>query len=81
MATMNLTLPDELMDFVNAQAESRGLISPADYLNQLIRLERDRVTFSASIQQGIASGVAGEMDADFFESLEQHIRDTAAGRE
>jgi antitoxin ParD1/3/4 len=78
MATMNLTLPDELMDFVNAQTESSGLVSPDDYLNRLIRLERDRVTFIASIQQGIASGVAGEMDAAYYESLEQHIRDAAA---
>jgi hypothetical protein len=81
MVTMTLILSDELMDFVNAQTESVGASSPGDYLNRLVRRERDRMAFRTSLQQGIASGVAGEMDATFFESLEKHINDTAARRE
>jgi len=37
MATMNISLPDELRDFVNEQVAESSYTSTSEYLRQLIR--------------------------------------------
>jgi antitoxin ParD1/3/4 len=41
MATMNVSLPDELKSFVDQQVAAHGYASTSEYLRNLIRKQRD----------------------------------------
>ena len=41
MATMNISLPDELKQFIDAQVSEHGYGSTSEYLRDLIRKQRD----------------------------------------
>lgn len=42
MATMNVSLPEELKKFVEAQVDEHGYISSSEFVRELIRREQDR---------------------------------------
>jgi antitoxin ParD1/3/4 len=62
MATMNISLPDPMKDWVNAQAESGRYANASDYVRDLIRQDQERADkvrqLQALIDQGLASGVS-----------------------
>lgn len=53
---MNISLPDDMKDFVDQQVRARGFMSSSEYIRDLIRHERELAEFRAKIQDGIASG-------------------------
>ena len=42
MATMNISLPDELKQFVDAQVSEHGYGSTSEYLRDLVRRDKER---------------------------------------
>ena len=60
MATMNISLPEQMKDFVDSEVESRGYSNVSEYVRQLIRIEKERKTVLAEVQalldEGEASG-------------------------
>lgn len=62
MATMNISLPDPMKDWVNAQAESGRYANASDYVRDLIRQDQERADkvrqLQALIDQGLASGIS-----------------------
>ena len=62
MATMNVSLPDPMKQWVEAQARSGRYSNASDYVRDLIRRDQERTTqiarLQAAIQDGIDSGVA-----------------------
>ena len=42
MATMNISLPDPMKDWVNAQTESGRYANASDYVRDLIRQDQER---------------------------------------
>jgi antitoxin ParD1/3/4 len=71
MATLTITLPDELKEFVEAQAARDGFGSPDEYLAALLRQTRHRIAkleLDAKLIEGLDSGPATPMtDADWDE--------------
>ena len=68
MATMNVSLPDQMKVWVEAQAESGRYANASDYMRHLIRLDQERTAKTAALQhlitEGLASGVSGrDLDA------------------
>ncbi|UEM06916.1 type II toxin-antitoxin system ParD family antitoxin (plasmid) [Skermanella rosea] len=63
MATMNVSLPDPMKDWVEAQARSGRYSNASDYVRDLIRKDQERVGRLAELQglidEGIASGTSG----------------------
>lgn len=70
MATMNVSLPDPMKAWVEAQAKDGRYSNASDYVRDLIRRDQDRQQAIAELQQlvdeGIASGPARRLDVEAF---------------
>lgn len=62
MATMNVSLPDPMKDWVEAQARTGRYSNASDYVRDLIRRDQERAGKLAELQglidEGLASGVS-----------------------
>jgi antitoxin ParD1/3/4 len=74
MTTMNISLPDDMKAFVEAEAKSNGYMSASEYIRNLIREQKEIADFRAMVQEGLDSE-AMPLDAGFFEDLRQRVRD------
>jgi antitoxin ParD1/3/4 len=66
VATMNISLTDELRDFVEQQVREKGFTSSSEYLRQLIRENRDLESFKAMIDGDAKAPIMGKADAGYF---------------
>ena len=71
MATMNVSLPDPMKSWVEAQAQSGKYGNASDYVRDLIRRDQDRqekiAQFQKLIDEGLKSGVSSRSMADLLE--------------
>lgn len=62
MATMNVSLPDPMKDWVESQAKSGRYSNASDYVRDLIRRDQERAGKLADLQklltEGLESGVS-----------------------
>ena len=80
MATMNVSLPTDLKEYVEGRVGAGSYQSSSEYVRELIRKDQEVQRFRALIGQGIDSPVEGEADGQFFDELRQQIRDRAGTR-
>lgn len=70
MATMNVSLPDPMKVWVEAQTKDGRYSNASDYVRDLIRRDQERQRAVVEIQQlvdeGLASGVATDFNFDAF---------------
>lgn len=78
MTTMNISLPDSLKAFVDAEVDRRGFGTSSEYIRSLIRLEQDRAALRQLLLDGAAAPVDGTFDAAYFDRLRAEIRDQQA---
>ena len=71
MATMHISLPEELKSFVDEQVSDRGYGTNSEYVRDLIHRERLRTM----ILDGMNSPIAGYADEAYFDGLRQRILD------
>ncbi|WEG07860.1 type II toxin-antitoxin system ParD family antitoxin [Microbacterium horticulturae] len=71
MTTMNISLPDELKEFVEAQVSERGYGTNSEFVRDLIRREQSRARVRALVVEGMASPEGSEMDAAYFDRLRE----------
>jgi antitoxin ParD1/3/4 len=68
MATMNVSLPDAMKEWVEAQARSGHYSNASDYVRDLVRRDQERARVIAELQtlisQGIDSGVSDRSMGD-----------------
>ena len=68
MATMNVSLPDPMKAWVEAQTKDGRYSNASDYVRDLIRRDQDRNDKIAAMQrlvtEGLESGVAEDFDMD-----------------
>jgi antitoxin ParD1/3/4 len=66
MATMNISLPDPMRDWVETQIEGGRYSNNSDYMRDLIRKDQERndklKALQSAITQGIDSGESGMLD-------------------
>ena len=83
MATMNVSLPDPMKDWVEAQAKSGRYSNASDYVRDLIRRDQERADKLAELQEllteGLESGVSDRTMEDVLKTARQRAR-TARGR-
>lgn len=80
MATMNISLPDELKQFVDEQVAEHAYGSSSEYLRELIRRQRDVERLRVMLLEGANSGPATPMEPDFFDKMRMRARSRAATR-
>lgn len=69
MATMNISLPDALKDFVERQVEGRHFSTSSEYVRELIRKDQERMELRALLLDGAASEPGARADAAYFHRL------------
>ncbi len=58
MATMNVSLPAPMTDWVEAQAETGRYSNSSDYVRDLIRRDQERQDKIAQMQRSVDEGLA-----------------------
>jgi antitoxin ParD1/3/4 len=68
MATMNVSLPEAMKDWVEAQSRSGRYSNASDYVRDLIRRDQDRAAqiarMQALVSEGLESGVSDRSMAE-----------------
>jgi antitoxin ParD1/3/4 len=73
MTSMNVSLPKELKEYVEAQTKS-GYSTPSEYVRELIRGDQKRRAkekLEALLLEGLNSGDSIPVDAKFWSDLKQ----------
>lgn len=75
MATMNISLPDPMKIWVEAQAETGRYSNASDYVRDLIRRDQERAGKIAALQklltEGIESGISEYSLDDIIKELDR----------
>jgi antitoxin ParD1/3/4 len=76
MATMNVSLPDQMKDWVEAQAKTGRYSNASDYVRDLIRRDQERREAVAEIQQAVDEAIASGAPEPFdFKSFKARMRE------
>lgn len=59
MATMNISLPDQMKDWVEQQVATGRYANASDYMRDLVRRDEERSKKLAAFQREIDRGIAG----------------------
>jgi len=80
MTTMNISLPDEMKAFVEAQMATEGYASASEYVRALIREAQKRQAkqeLEAKLLEGL-QGPAVELTREDWDSIEQEAHERFA---
>lgn len=78
MATMNVSLPDPMKDWVEAQATTGRYANASDYVRDLIRRDQDRLAKIAELQRLVDEGLASGISTRTPDEIRQLGRDRLA---
>ena len=76
MATMNISVTDEMKAFVEAQLAEEGYATASEYLRALIReaqKRKARRALEAKLLEGLQSGPATPMTQEDWDDLERRV--------
>ncbi|GGO62186.1 antitoxin ParD1/3/4 [Roseovarius pacificus] len=72
MGTMNISLPDQMKNWVEEQAKTGRYANSSDYVRDLIRRDRARreaiAEIQAAVDAGLSGGPATSLDRSTFKS-------------
>lgn len=77
MATMNISLPDPMKDWVNAQTETGRYSNASDYVRDLIRQDQERAEKVRQLQRLIDEGLASGVSEAGIEEIMTRARQAA----
>lgn len=76
MATMNVSLPDEMKEWVETQASNGRFANVSDYIRDVLRREQISVLrFQVMIDDAVASGVVPMTADQLLEDIKRSSRD------
>lgn len=74
MATMNISLPNAMKDWVEEQVASGRYANASDYVRDVLRRDQERADarekFDQMVEQGLASGVVDISREDLLARME-----------
>ncbi|MBU2483681.1 MAG: type II toxin-antitoxin system ParD family antitoxin [Alphaproteobacteria bacterium] len=77
MATMNVSLPDPMKEWVESRAETGRYANASDYVRDLIRKDQERADKIAAMQrlvdEGLESGVGRKSRDELFEEARARL--------
>jgi antitoxin ParD1/3/4 len=81
MATMNISLPDRMKEWVESRSEDGRYANSSDYVRDLIRRDQERAekiaAMQAKITEGINSGISPHSISEIFDMARaEHARRT-----
>jgi antitoxin ParD1/3/4 len=66
MSTMNVSLPDEMRDFVERQVRAGSFSTSSEYIRALIRRDEARTQLRVLLHEGLESPDVGAGDSTYF---------------
>ena len=79
MATMNVSLPDQMKTWIDERLEDGRFSNTSDYVRHLIRLDQERTQAIEALQQAIDEGVrSGEPEPFDFKAFKARMREQHA---
>ncbi len=84
MATMNISLPDPMKQFVEEQAQKEGFGTVSEYLRSIIREVQKRKAkqeLEAKLHEGLESGPATPMTTEDWDYIRREVRRRHAVRQ
>jgi antitoxin ParD1/3/4 len=78
MTTMNISLPEKLKAYVDAQVTGRRYGTSSEYVRELIRKDQDRQHLRELLLEGAASAPGAPADAAWFDDLRARAGKRAA---
>jgi antitoxin ParD1/3/4 len=82
MTTMNISVPDEMKAFVEAEMAQEGYASASEYLRALIRdaqRRRAKRELETKLREALESGPATPMTREDWDSIEREALERLAG--
>ncbi len=83
MATMNVSLPDAMKDWVEGRAETGRYSNASDYVRDLIRRDQERaekiVAMQRLIEEAEESGVSSSSMDDILAAARRRLQASADG--
>jgi antitoxin ParD1/3/4 len=84
MASLNISLPQSLKDYVEDQVQNGGYSTPSEYVRDLLRQDQSRRAdqkLEALLLEGLNSGDSIKISPEYWESkrkqlVERHTRKT-----
>lgn len=73
MATMNISLSDDLKAFVDEQVADKAYSTSSEYVRELIRREREKERLRQLLLEGRDSPITGVADAAYFDGLRDRV--------
>ncbi|MDR6668451.1 type II toxin-antitoxin system ParD family antitoxin [Rhizobium sp. 1399] len=77
MATMNVSLPDPMKEWVEAQTRTGRYSNASDYVRDLIRRDQERSDKLAELQrlvtEGLDSGVSDRSKEDILQAARERL--------
>ena len=77
MATMNISLPDPMKEWVEAQARTGRYSNASDYVRDLIRRDQERAQGLAELQRLITEGMESGVSNRSMDEILELARDKA----
>ena len=75
MTTLNISLPDNLREWIDARIKQGDYNSASDYLRDLIRSDQKKhIKLEDILLEGINSGAAVEVTPSFWEKKRQQLK-------
>ena len=81
MATMNVSLPDPMKEWVEAQARTGRYSNASDYVRDLIRKDQARNDKIAAMQAFVDEGLASGVGTRGMDALLRNARAEAKGQD
>ena len=79
MATMNVSLPDQMKNWIDTRLEDGRFSNTSDYVRHLIRRDQERAQAIEAVQQAIDEGVqSGEPEPFDFKAFKAKMREQHA---
>jgi antitoxin ParD1/3/4 len=75
MSTLNISLPDNLREWIDGRVKKGDYSSASDYMRDLIRSDQKKhVEIDEILLEGINSGESLEATSAFWEKKRQHLK-------
>ena len=75
MATLNVSIPDNMREWIKSQANSGKYTSASDYLRDLVRNDqRAKEELDTKLLEGLDSGEPVETNADYWKNYRKVFR-------
>lgn len=79
MATMNISLPETLRDFVEKEVSEQGYSGASEYVRELVRERKAKKELEAKLLSALESEDLGEFTSEFFDELRDRVRKAGQG--